>query len=568
MNTETASGRSRAISLCLLLAASIGGCSEPLVESPKPAGNGGKVPLPNPASATANSAPKAPPVRKPLPPAPATDEARRAGLLRLLERGDSVQIRFAQDLLATDPDVEGTAKSLLEASDRYLLANSAYVTNMMTAVRSPELTLPLIPLLRRCMESQDPALQRIALQAYTVHAPNPDPALLGPVTANVLYTVALDAVEGLRRIGTPAAAKVLCEAFPQMHPAARPFACIVMGQIGDMASAPLLRGVLDAEEAEGGVFSQEALAAAAGLVALGDERGVTVLRAWVADLPPDAPPGTAEDVLSAAGDDAPLPRLLALVRTGPAPAAVAALDLITRYRDRPEVAVAVETALRREEMEVILHSLSAMKDLGDGAYMARTLAAFHAPDTDRRYAAALALGRFKDPSTLETMLKRLFEDPDSVVRHKIADALGILEDPRAAPALVKYLLTETETDPVSAWTAFNARFNIRGAIIPAAAPLLIEALKKGMPVAPRCHALGALGMAKGAEGARQTVESFLLDANAEVRRAAALALGTLGDAAAREPLVTAYMKEPDDGVAEVMAESVLRVDLSAAIPSR
>ncbi len=501
----------------------------------------------------------------------------------MLERGDSPQVAFAQAVLAMDPDPAAASAAMAAAALRELRRNSGFVCNIVGAVRSRELAAAMGEPLTAALGSDDPALRRLALGALGAHGPALDARRAAELATDPMYTVALDAVEVLRLLGTPEAGAALAAALPRVHATARPFALTVIGMLRAPGAEEVLRAALrEARGAgiaagtpapgdsagEGGdpallgnVGTPTAVGASLGLAHLGVEEGLEGVRAWVRSLPLTMPPGTCEDLLSARGEPWLLDRLEEQVVAGPADSAAPAIPLLLRYRGNERAAAAVATAYERLDWELLLEAISFFHALDPEDGLRRALRELTSVEQDRRYAAALALGRFRDPRSVEPLCRRLREDPSGAVRTKIADALGLLGDVRAAPALVEHLRSDPAPTPDAAWQAYSGRANLRGALAVEAAPLLAALLDRGLPPAVASHALRALGSARGAPAARPCLERRLRDAVPENRRSAALALGDLGDGAARPALEERFLAEPDPGVAEAIADAVLRIDV-------
>jgi len=528
----------------------------------------GAAPAPAPAAPPPSAA--APPVLSGAAPAPPRariparprDEAERlAGLVRLLEWGDSEQVRFAQAAVAAYPDPVAAAAAVERAGDANFRRNSSFVGNLLGCVRSAALGRPLGEFLLRCTRSPDGAVRRLALTAYAETAAFPSAAVLAPLAADGEYPVSRAALEALQRCPRGEAAQALRAILPKVDPSSRPVALLLLGDLGDAAAVPILLEELARARAGGPEAGAAFVGAAAGLAALGRVEGTEALRAWVLALPPSVPPGLPEERLAAAGDPGLRTRLCGQARGAPALAAGVALALLARYPEGEETAAAVLAAAERPEMEVILEALTVLRSWGRADAMTRTLAALEAPEPDRRYAAALALGRFRDPATVVPLARRLAADGNEAVRFKVADALGILADARGAAAVVAFLCTEDAPSPDRALRAFTAQNDLRGAMAEAAAPAVLALVEEGPPPAILAHAVRVLGRAPGAAGARSALERRLAHPDPAVRAAVAAALGDLGDRAARDALAARYAGEPDDGVAESLRDAILRLDL-------
>jgi HEAT repeat protein len=181
------------------------------------------------------------------------------------------------------------------------------------------------------------------------------------------------------------------------------------------------------------------------------------------------------------------------------------------------------------------------------------IANLKSPNAKTRQEAASALGKSRRREAV-TPLAALVRDPDGRVRMDVVRALRELRDPAAVPALVTSLsdgearvraeaiqaLIEvyTERDRPSAVERFLDLFE--DDFDPAALPLYVK-------VEPSVV---------------QALAATLRDEDADIRRAAAEAIGLLGGAAAVEQLTTA-LQDPDRGVRGEAAVALARVGTSA-----
>lgn len=510
--------------------------------------------------------------RPPLPVAPADEADRLRGLIRLLEWGDSAQVEFAQGVLSTFPDGEAAARALEAAGDRNLATNPAMVHNVLDSVKGPDLGRRLLPFFLRCLGSRDHQVRRLAAMAYAQSAADPDRALLARLAADPWHPVSDSALRGLRLHPGPASAAALRAALPATASFARAAALSALGALGDPASLPLLRAEMAAARDGGEEAFPVFLGAAQGLALLGDPEGVEALRGYCLALPLDRPAVPLDHdasawegpewILARAADPVLRGRLFRQAREAVPGAAAAAVRLLREYPADPAVLGAFLSALERRDWETVLEGLDALRAAGSPDALARTLAALVAPDTDRRFAAVLALGRFRDPATVEALAKRLAVEPDASVARKIADALGLIGDPAGAPALLDFLRSEDAPTPDRALRAFQARANLRGPLAAAASPALARIVADpAAPLPVRFHGARALGLGPRTPEAVAVLAGLLGEEAAELRAAGADALGDLGDPAGREALCRAYAREPEDTVAVALRDAILRIDL-------
>jgi HEAT repeat protein len=269
-------------------------------------------------------------------------------------------------------------------------------------------------------------------------------------------------------------------------------------------------------------------------------------------------------VLAAARDPTLRRRLLLQTKRGnPAAAAAAVRALSSVYPPDTEVAGAVAAAAERADADftLVAECLDALRRANAADGMARALAALKSPVEERRYGAALALGRWKDPATVPALAERVRKDPAMAVRRKACDALGLIGDSSAAPALVEFLAGEPAPTPDRALQAMTAAGNLRGPVADAAADALVALLEPGASEAVRAYAARALGRARGSPAARPALTALLRDPSPAIRTAAADALGALGDRGARDDVAGAYAREADEGAASSERDAVLRLDL-------
>jgi HEAT repeat protein len=404
--------------------------------------------------------PAAAPRRKPLPPRPRDEAERLRGLLHLLEWGDKDLVLFAQRVLAEHPDPAAVAAAVAKAGEANLRVNLPYVGNLLGAVADERAGRAMEGFLLACLDCGDPSVREKALRIYARSLPE---KALPVVAARCTDHWPRTAQAALRELETRPGAEAsaaLREAFPRVSTFARASACATLGRLGDPASIPILAEAMEDARRRGDNEVTVFLGAAEGLAALGDARGVEALRACVRALPPQRPAvpmdfpreqwGGPEAALARLHDGVLRDRLLMQARRAPPEAAAAALRLLsTEYPADPEILGAYRAALERADGDFVLwaEALAALRAAGNADALARTLAALESPELDRRYAATLALGRFRDPSTVKPLVDRLGREQDPGVARKICDALGLLGDPAAAPALVKFLREDPSPTP-------------------------------------------------------------------------------------------------------------------------
>ncbi len=152
--------------------------------------------------------------------------------------------------------------------------------------------------------------------------------------------------------------------------------------------------------------------------------------------------------------------------------------------------------------------------------IAAFIANLQSPDPDERRNAAWNLGRFRDITLVDPLL-RVIADPDEAVRLRVVDALGNLRDPRVIEPLLARLTQDESVDV-------------------------------------RARAASALGNQGSSEAADALLDA-LNDGAPEVRGAVAEALGLLLDARAAPQLITLMLNDPDDTTRYYAARSLVRL---------
>jgi HEAT repeat protein len=92
-------------------------------------------------------------------------------------------------------------------------------------------------------------------------------------------------------------------------------------------------------------------------------------------------------------------------------------------------------------------------------------------------------------------------------------------------------------------------------VAPEPADLLLDRLRDRDAVV-RCQAAREIGSARLRAGVRELIQVLADDASAPVRRAAAEALGRIGEGTARAPLERALRSERDDAVKSAIAAAL------------
>lgn len=140
-------------------------------------------------------------------------------------------------------------------------------------------------------------------------------------------------------------------------------------------------------------------------------------------------------------------------------------------------------------------------------------------DPKERNDAAILLGRSRNPSTTDTLLKQLEIEEDTEVKSHIAFALGMLREVRAITQLMKLL---TEPEPMLREYAIIALGNIGERSV---AEHIIKILEEDPEPFVRSHAAIALGRLGGGKAMRALIRAMHDDPEIEVRKIAEKSAG-------------------------------------------
>lgn len=167
-----------------------------------------------------------------------------------------------------------------------------------------------------------------------------------------------------------------------------------------------------------------------------------------------------------------------------------------------------------------------------------------------RIEAAVALGRLKDRRAVEPLINAL-DDPDECVRSKTIEALASI-GPDAVDSLILALNSSGNFTPVAAAMALGKIADGR------CAESLIYAFQNDESPVRRASVMALARI--NTSVALPVFISILQDRSAkdDHRADAAWALGEMGDASAREPLITAMASDPD---------SMVRINAAQALKS-
>jgi HEAT repeat protein len=289
----------------------------------------------------------------------------------------------------------------------------------------------------------------------------------------------------------------------------------------------------------------------------------------------------AVDALGRLGDARALRSVIGALRSADPAVCVAAVDALRRLGDAQAVEPLIQ-ALRHRSSQVRLAAVEALGHLRQPPAVEPVRALLADPDWGVRREAAEALGKLRDRRGLEALTQSL-GDADGDVREAAANSLGSLADRRAIEPLVLALKDSTSGVRRIAAAAL-ARIDPDWSSSPearAAAEQLKPALNDEDPnvrhfVAQLLVGLGAMEAPTQPEDDLENVSSpakrqklavslflaVLCDVDADLRHAAAEALGELGDSRAQSALMKAQA-DPDPEVRVVASGAIETIQARA-----
>ena len=369
-------------------------------------------------------------------------------------------------------------------------------------------------LLLEALYDGDPDVRKAAAEALGLFG---DSAAVGPLVEAALFdpdeAVRWAAVEALIQLDHPEALARLVEALHDGDWTVRRAAAEALGHLGDPAAMePLVEAALfDPEE----VVRQAAVEA---LIQLEH-------------------PEALERLVEALSDDD------SWVRR----AAAEALGLLG---DPAAVEPLVGVALFEPEEAVLRAAVEALRKLDHAEALALLLEALYDGGPDVRKAAAEALGLLGDPAAVEPLVETVLFDKDSGVRLAAMETLLNLESPEMLDLLVSGLF---ERDPAVRKVAVEALVRLGG---PGAVGPLVERVGRDTDASVRLTIM--LGLIE--LGYTDIPLAGLFDDDPAVRKAAAEALGRLGDPAVLGPLVKAALSDLNEGVRHAAADALGKLD--------
>jgi HEAT repeat protein len=336
-----------------------------------------------------------------------------------------------------------------------------------------------------------------------------------------LVTTLRDERSELRRLGAALllgstkakdAAPALIEALRDKSFAVRAVAASALGDIGD-ASA------VDALSAAGKDVSpivRELAAEALDEISETHGRGELLRKAIAPDVP--------------APKDIPVDELAEALRTGNGLQRREAVELLAWSRD-PRAPELLATALKDELTPVRLAAVDQLRGVKEPRARELLLKAVKDTDPSVRFRAADALLDFEPTAEMLDAYAELLKDEEPTVRLSAVEALGRIREPRSVELLAARLRDEDESD-----SARESIVNALGELNATnAVPALLELLKDSSdPVLPIAAAVvGDLGDKRAVE----LLIALLRDRRTSDREGIVRALGKLGDARAVEPLI-------------------------------
>jgi HEAT repeat protein len=371
-------------------------------------------------------------------------------------------------------------------------------------------------------------------------------------------------------------------------------AASALAEIADPSSAAILKNKLKSESENLAVRH----AAARALTRIDRPESLDGF-VWLLGSPSDQDRQEALDALRSAGAKS-VPPLTEGLKTGAWPVRSAAASLLGEFGDTRAVQP-LSLALQDPEPKVRRAAAPSLGKLKEMVAFDPLIKAMRDTDTDVRSAAIIAIGALQTPKALP-ILERALHDKTVQVRISAAYGLGELNLPEAVPPLIKAMADKEAQLRTAAAEALGRLKNPHAVpslcialkdlndSVRAASALALGEMQDLRAVEPLCGALNdwystvclsaaqsllryeypndlfgyawllgggsdeekALALEKIEHAARDSFEPLcatLNDWHSEVRRAAAEALGGLGDKRATAPLAAELEKRPLDGPA-------------------
>jgi len=219
--------------------------------------------------------------------------------------------------------------------------------------------------------------------------------------------------------------------------------------------------------------------------------------------------------------------------------------------------------LRDEYWYVRIAVAYVLSKISDQRAVEPLIKALRDKDSDVREAAAKALGKIGDPRAVEPLIEAL-KDEYWWVRKAAVEALGKIGDPRAVEPLIEAL---RDKDSDVCYTAAKALEKIepewyKTEVAKKQVPEFINALRHEYS-GVRKAAAEALGKIGDQRAVKPLIEA-LRDKDSDVRKAAAKALGKIGDQRAVESLIQA-LRNNDPDVRKAAAKALGKIGDQRAV---
>jgi HEAT repeat protein len=398
--------------------------------------------------------------------------------------------------------------------------------------------------------------ERVGLYAVRALGRGGDPAAM-PVLLDLLGSglsaVGTAALEGVFTLGGDAALNGILGRFPDRMDAgvaARAITAIA-DRLPDDRRAVFLRGALASEDA------RIALSAARQALRRTPELSTAARGRLDGFLEGDFR-GPALEVLAEARDPAALVYLRQVCEVADDGPAIFAIGNLSHY-DAPEaratlwkVAASAHEARRREALHALVRS-------GDPKALPHIRGMLSSASTEDRLVASLVLGSVRDPGSRPQLQAATEVEPVPAVRIKLANALALLGAPEGSGTVARLLLSETGTEPSTAFMANQAASMLLRfpEISPEARDLIGVAMRSGNE-AIRMNGARAAGRPGLGTAMTALLAGLLRDESVHVRRSATASY-VLADDATAGPLAEAYRREGDGRLAKDMEKGVQKL---------
>lgn len=219
----------------------------------------------------------------------------------------------------------------------------------------------------------------------------------------------------------------------------------------------------------------------------------------------------------------------------------------------PRAVAPLVSALRDRDRSVREAAIEALRSIGAPAVVALG-DCLADPELSVQEAASAVLASIADECVFDPLVRAL-HSPDWIVRMHATTAVGRLKDPRSIQSLVPLLQDRVKAVRQEASSALAA---IGGPVVPVLAKAVTH-----QDWLVRLHAVEALGKTRSPSAVKPLVSTLLSDADSAVREDAVRALGDIGDPDAVDVLF-AVLKVP--GLRTLAVEALGRIGDRRAVP--